>query len=207
MFNDVPRLSTFSKVLLPKGQLYSVVDKGQIINIYLAAMGLLEYDSESWQLRDLKWSGFDSIPVSHKSCHLICQLPSYELMSSLPCQPWGSGTGMNADHEVLKEDSPEGVLVSCGYYYYDYSLFSLVVVIRSHMRVSINGGYPIAGCFMMENPFNMEDLGVSPAKETSIEWLTRLTTLFRCKFMYLCVLWVKHHMLNLRIAPSSSGHA
>ena len=52
MFNDVPRLSTISKVLLPKSQLYSVVDKGQISSIYLAAMGLLEYDSESWQLRD-----------------------------------------------------------------------------------------------------------------------------------------------------------
>ena len=35
------------------------------------------------------------------------------------------------------------------------------------MEVSINGGTPIAGCFFLEHPTKMDDLGVTPFQETS----------------------------------------
>ena len=34
------------------------------------------------------------------------------------------------------------------------------------MEVSINGGTPIAGWFIMENPIKMDELGVPPFQET-----------------------------------------
>ena len=35
------------------------------------------------------------------------------------------------------------------------------------MEVSTNGGTPIAGCFFLEHPTEMDDLGVTPFQETS----------------------------------------
>jgi len=43
-----------------------------------------------------------------------------------------------------------------------------IVRVYIYMRVSINGGTPIAGWFMLENPTNMDDLGVPPFQETSV---------------------------------------
>ena len=39
---------------------------------------------------------------------------------------------------------------------------------RLDMGVSMNGGIPIAGWFIMENPTKMDDLGVPLFQETSI---------------------------------------
>ena len=39
-------------------------------------------------------------------------------------------------------------------------LGAYLVYAHIHMEVSINGGTPIAGWFTMENPIEMEDLGV-----------------------------------------------
>ena len=37
-----------------------------------------------------------------------------------------------------------------------------------YLEVSINGGTPIAGWFIRENPYKMDDLGVPPFTETLI---------------------------------------
>ena len=39
--------------------------------------------------------------------------------------------------------------------------------IQLDLEVSYNGGTPIAGRFIMENPINMDDLGVDPFLETT----------------------------------------
>ena len=39
---------------------------------------------------------------------------------------------------------------------------------KSNMVVSIDGGTPITGCFIRENPINMDDLEVPPFMETTI---------------------------------------
>jgi len=45
----------------------------------------------------------------------------------------------------------------------------LLLHYRIYMGVSINGGTPIAGWFIMENPINKYDLGGAPFQETSIQ--------------------------------------
>ena len=71
--------------------------------------------------------------------------------SLLSCNP----LSLQVPSEGLQVDQK---LSSCCYY-----------IIWIYMGVSINGGTPIAGWFIMENPINKYDLGGAPFQETSIQ--------------------------------------
>ena len=71
--------------------------------------------------------------------------------SLLSCNP----LSLQVPSEGLQVDQK---LSSCCYY-----------IIWIYMGGSINGGTPIAGWFIMENPINKYDLGGGPFQETSIQ--------------------------------------
>ena len=51
------------------------------------------------------------------------------------------------------------------------SVFNMIhIILMIYMRVSINGGAPIAGWCIVENPFEIDDLAVPPFQETSKSW-------------------------------------
>ena len=67
------------------------------------------------------------------------------------------------------------------------------------MRVSINGGTPIAGWFIMEKPIKMDDLGIPPFQETSISMRISNPHVFSCSKLSVALRLVAEEPLILLV--------